>query len=70
MCFPFCKDLSGMISWNKFDKYLARRYLLIHIHPSRLRSSGCIRISTSVRGIYLLHVVKVGEVELIRFAAL
>ena len=26
MCFPFYKDLSGMISWNKFDKYLERRY--------------------------------------------
>ena len=25
-CFPFYKDLSGLISRNKFDKYLERRY--------------------------------------------
>ena len=25
MYFPFLKDLSGIISWNKFDKYLERR---------------------------------------------
>ena len=24
MCFPFFKDLSGIILWNKFDKYLER----------------------------------------------
>ena len=25
-CFPFYKDLPGLISRNKFDKYLERRY--------------------------------------------
>ena len=27
MCFPFYKDLSGIISWNKPDKYLRSWYL-------------------------------------------
>ena len=27
MCFPFYKDLSGIISWTKPDKYLRSWYL-------------------------------------------
>ena len=29
MCFPFYKDLSGIMSWNKFDKYLELRHLSV-----------------------------------------
>ena len=32
MCFPFYRDLLGIISWNRSDKYLERRSVLVHIH--------------------------------------
>ena len=32
MWFPFYRDLLGIISWNRSDKYLERRSVLVHIH--------------------------------------
>ena len=31
-CFPFYRVLLGIISWNRSDKYLERRSVLVHIH--------------------------------------
>ena len=44
MCFPFYKDLSGIISWNKPDKYLRSWYLSLAyaVHaPTEIINQSC-----------------------------
>ena len=50
MCFDFYQDLSGILSWNKSDKYRERRYKSTNI--PRLYGS---RINTSVHLVFISY---------------